>query len=144
MIYYFTYFSTIIPSNICAFLSCSPFVVIQHFQQVLWALKFLLPPGLGSWQFESLIIVIVSFQNFVSCLAWDWSSNHCVERSLYIGSFCPAMTSMSIFGGGCFQYFDRSTAQAKQQTKIQNLKTNNYNSQLLKLKLSTAQARRQK
>ena len=36
-------------------------LLIQHFQQVLWVLKFLLSPGLGSWQleFKSLIIVIV-------------------------------------------------------------------------------------
>ena len=46
--------------------------LIQHFQQVLRVLKFLLSPGVGSWQleFKSLIIVIVGFQNFVCCLAW--------------------------------------------------------------------------
>ena len=34
----------------------------QHYQQVLWVLKLLLFPGLGSWQsFKSQIIVIVSF-----------------------------------------------------------------------------------
>ena len=27
LIYYFTYFSTVVPSNICVFLSCGPFVV---------------------------------------------------------------------------------------------------------------------
>ena len=26
LIYYFTYFSTVVPSNICVFLSCGPFV----------------------------------------------------------------------------------------------------------------------
>ena len=31
IIYYFTYFSTIIPSNICEFLSCRPFVVNTTF-----------------------------------------------------------------------------------------------------------------
>ena len=30
------------------FLSCRPFVVITTFQQVLWVLKTLLSPGLGS------------------------------------------------------------------------------------------------
>ena len=35
-------------------------------------LKFLLPPGLGSWEleFKSLIIVLVGFQNLVCCLVW--------------------------------------------------------------------------
>ena len=42
LIYYFTYFSTVVPSNSCVFLSCRPFLLIQHFQQVLWVLKFLL------------------------------------------------------------------------------------------------------
>ena len=42
LIYYFTYFSTIVPSNICVFLSCRPFVINTTFQQVLWVLKFLL------------------------------------------------------------------------------------------------------
>ena len=47
-------------------------------------------------EFKSLIIVIVSFQNCVCCL--DWVVYLGVEitdegRSLYIGSFCPAMTS---------------------------------------------------
>jgi hypothetical protein len=31
LIYYFTYFSTIVPSNGCVFLSCRPFVVITTF-----------------------------------------------------------------------------------------------------------------
>ena len=45
-------------------------ILMQHFQQVLWVLKFFLPPGLGSLQleFKSLIIVIVGFQN--SVVAW--------------------------------------------------------------------------
>ena len=44
--------------------------LIQHYQQVLWVLKLLLSPGLGSWQleFKSLIIVIVGFQNWTNML----------------------------------------------------------------------------
>ena len=32
-------FFTVLPSNSRLFLSCRPFVVIQHFQQILWVLK---------------------------------------------------------------------------------------------------------
>ena len=72
LIYYFTYFSSVVPSNICVFFPVALSFLIQHFQQVLWVLKFLLSPDLGSWQleFKSLIIVIVGFQNFVCCLVW--------------------------------------------------------------------------
>ena len=39
LIYYFTYFSTVVPSNSCVFLSCRPFVVnmakLQHPQDLL-------------------------------------------------------------------------------------------------------------
>ena len=35
LIYYFTYFSTIVPSNICVFLSCKPFVVNATFSSGL-------------------------------------------------------------------------------------------------------------
>ena len=48
-------------------------------------------------EFKSLIISIVGFRNFFCCLVWavdlgvqifdEW-------RSLYIGSFCPAMISL--------------------------------------------------
>ena len=71
LIYYFTYFSTIVPSNSCVFLSCRLSSLIQHFQQVLWVMKFLLSPGLGSWQleFKSVIIVICDFQKFLF-VAW--------------------------------------------------------------------------
>ena len=67
---------------------------------VLWVLKLLLSPGLGSWQleFKSLIIVIVGFQNFVCCLAWAVGLGVQIadeRRSLYIGSLCPAMKSLS-------------------------------------------------
>ena len=50
--------------NLC-FFPVGLSLLIQHFQQVLWALKFLLSPGMGSWQlgFKSLIIVIVGFRN---------------------------------------------------------------------------------
>ena len=63
LINHFTYFSTVFPSNICVFLFCRPFLLIQHFQGVLRVLKLLLSPGLGSGQLEikSVIIVIVGF-----------------------------------------------------------------------------------
>ena len=66
-------------------------------------LKLLLSPGLGSRQleFKSLIIVIVGFLKFrifVCCLAWAVDLGvqiTVVGRSFYIGSFCPAITSLS-------------------------------------------------
>ena len=65
-------------------------------------LKFLLSPGLGSWQleFKSLIILIIGFRNFFCCL--DWAVDLGVQitderRSLYIGSFCFAMISLSSY-----------------------------------------------
>ena len=47
--------------NLC-FFPVGLSLLMQHFQQVLWVLKFLLSPGLGSLllEFKSLIIVIVS------------------------------------------------------------------------------------
>ena len=48
----------------------------------------------------SLIIVIVGFQNFVCCLVWavDLGVQLTDEgRNVYIGSFCPEMTSLSRF-----------------------------------------------
>ena len=41
LIYYFTYFSTV------CFFSVRLSSLIQHFQQILWVLKFFLSPGLG-------------------------------------------------------------------------------------------------
>ena len=49
-------------------------------------------------EFKSLIIVIVGFKNCVCCLVWAVDLGvqiTVVGRSLYIGSFCPAMTSLS-------------------------------------------------
>ena len=48
LIYYFTYYSTVVPYNICVFLSSRLFVVNTTFSTVLWVLKFLLSRGLGS------------------------------------------------------------------------------------------------
>ena len=42
LINYFTYFSTVVPSNICVFFPVGLSLLIQYFQQVLWMLKFLL------------------------------------------------------------------------------------------------------
>ena len=90
-------FSTILPSNSCCFCPVGLSLLI-HFQLVLWVLKLLLSPDLGSWQldFKSLIIVI-GFFFFFFYLAWavDLGVQITDEgRSLYIGSFCPAMRSL--------------------------------------------------
>ena len=88
------------PTFVC-FFPAGLSLLIQHFQKVLSVLKFLLSPGLGSWQFEfkSLIIVIVGFQNWVCCLLWAVYVGVQITdgRSLYIGPFCPAMTSYIMF-----------------------------------------------
>ena len=76
LINYFNYFSTVVSSNSCVILSCRPFF------------------------FKSLIMVIVGFQNFVCCLACAvdlWVQITGEGRSLHIGSFCPAITSLSRF-----------------------------------------------
>ena len=45
-------FSTVVPACVFMFLSCRPFVAIQHYQQVLWVLKSLLSPiGAKTWYF---------------------------------------------------------------------------------------------
>ena len=95
----FYLFFTVVPSNVVYFFPVGLSSLKWHFQQVLWVLKFLLSPGLGSWQleFKSLIIVIVGFQNVVCCLAWTADLGVQITdegRSLYIGSFCPAMISL--------------------------------------------------
>ena len=60
------------PTVVC-FFPVGLSLLIRRFQHVLWVFKFLLSPGLGSWQleFKSLITVIVDFQNFVCCLVWS-------------------------------------------------------------------------
>ena len=35
LIHYFTYFSTVVPFNICVFLSCKPFVINTTFENSL-------------------------------------------------------------------------------------------------------------
>ena len=87
----FYLFFTVVPSNVVCFFPVGLSSLIWNFQQVLWVLKFLLSPGLGSWQleFKSLIIVIVGFQNFVCCLVWAVYLGVQITdegRSLYIGS----------------------------------------------------------
>ena len=101
LIFYFTYFSTVVPSIVC-FFSVGLSSLLWHFQQVLWVVKLLLSPNLDSWQleFKSLIIVIVGFQNFVCCYVWAvYLGVQFTDegRSLYIGSFYPAITSLSRF-----------------------------------------------
>ena len=72
LIYYLPIFPLSSHPTFVCFCPVGLSLLIQHFQQVLRVLKFLLSPGLGSWQleFKSLIIVIVGFQNFVCYLAW--------------------------------------------------------------------------
>ena len=72
LMYYFTYFSPSFHPTFIFFIPVGLSLLIQHFQRVLWVLKFLLSPCLDSWQLEfiSLIILIVGFQNCVCCLVW--------------------------------------------------------------------------
>ena len=72
LIYYFTYFFTVVPSNSCVFLSCRPFVVNTTFSTGLVGVEVTSVSCLDSWQLEikSLIIVIVGFQNVACCLVW--------------------------------------------------------------------------
>ena len=107
IIYYFWPLSH--PTLVC-FFPVGLLLLIQHFQQVLWVLKFLLSPDLGSWQlkFTSLIIVIVGFQNFVCCLVW----------AVYLGvQITHQCTNFSPH-----QWFELklSTAQARRQKKLQH------------------------
>ena len=49
-------------------------------------------------EFKSLIISIFGFRNFFCCLVWAIDLGVQINdegRSFYIGSFCPAMTSLS-------------------------------------------------
>ena len=66
--------------------------LIRHFQQFLWVLKFILSPGLGSWQleFKSLIIVIVGFLNFQAFfLVVTWPELLILDfKSLMWGEVC--------------------------------------------------------
>ena len=96
----YTYFNYLFfhrrPTHKLCFLSCTPFVVNATFSTGLVVSSV-------SWlgqlaEFKSLIISIVGFRNFICCLvcAVDLGVQITDEgRSLYIGSFCPAMTSLS-------------------------------------------------
>ena len=93
-------FSIVVPSTIFMFLSCRPFVAITTLSTGLVGVEVSSISWLGQLEFKSLIIVIVHFQNFVCCLAWAVDLGVQVTdegRSLYIGSFCPAMTSLAGF-----------------------------------------------
>ena len=60
--------------------------------------SFLACPGLLILEFKSLIILIVGFRNFFCCLVWavDLGVQITDEgRSLYYGSYCLAITSLS-------------------------------------------------
>ena len=71
LIYFYHLFFTVVPFNSCVF-SLALSSLTRHSHHVFSVLKFLLSPGLDSWQlkFESLIILIVGFRNFFCCLAW--------------------------------------------------------------------------
>ena len=104
--------------TVVCFCSIGLSLLIQRFHRVLWVLKLLLSPGLGSWQleFKSLIIVIVGFFFNFEFLFVTWPGVQITDvgRSLYIGSFCPAMKlrrellvfrslQVCLFFYGCFQ-----------------------------------------
>ena len=64
-------FSTVVPSNICMFLSCRPFVVITLLTGLV-GVEVTSVSWLGQLtEFKSLIILIVGFRNFFCCLVWD-------------------------------------------------------------------------
>ena len=56
LIYYFIYFSTVIPSNICVFLSCRPFVVNTTFSTGLMGVEVSFVSWLGQlmgWRWKN-------------------------------------------------------------------------------------------
>ena len=62
LIYYFTYFSSVVPAIIFVFLSCRPFVVNTTFSTGLLGVEVTSVSLLGQLtEFKSLIIVIVFF-----------------------------------------------------------------------------------
>ena len=84
LIYYFTYFSTVVPSNSCVFISCRPFIVITIFSTGLVSVEVFSI----SWLGQLIVgVYITDHFNFVCCLAW--AVDHGVQiidegRSLYI------------------------------------------------------------
>jgi hypothetical protein len=90
---FITYFFHRRPSHKLCF-SCRPFVINATFSTGLVVSSV-------SWlgqEFKSLIISIIDFRNFFCCLAWAVDLGVQITdkvRSLYIGSFCPALTSLS-------------------------------------------------
>ena len=70
LIYCFTFIFHRRPIKYLCYFPVGLSLLIQHFQQVLWMLKFLLSSGLDSWQleFKSLIIAIVGFK--ILFVAW--------------------------------------------------------------------------
>ena len=93
----------------------------RHYQLVLQGVEVPSVSWLGQLKFKSLVISIVGFRNVFYCLVWavDLGVQITDEgRSLYIGRFCPAITSLSkyleeaafnisissrVFFYGCFQ-----------------------------------------
>ena len=94
IIYYFTYFSPSSHPTLLCFFPVGFSLLMQHFQQVLWALKFLLPPALDSWklEFKSLIIVIIK-------------TNKILKTNIYNNQWFKLQLS---------------TAQARRQKKLQH------------------------
>ena len=87
LIYYFTYFSPSSHPTLVCFFPVGLSSLIQHFQQILWVLKFLLSLGLVSWQleFKSLFIVILVYK----ILFVAWSGLFILEfKSLMRGEVC--------------------------------------------------------
>ena len=82
LIYYFTYFSTVVPSNICVFLSCRPFVVNTKFSTSCgsWNFFFLLTWAVDSWSlqhFQRLVDVEVSSVSWLGQVAVRVLNSNC-------------------------------------------------------------------
>ena len=135
--------------------------LLIHFQQVLWVLKLLLSPGLGSWllEFKSLItVILVFFLNFEflfvtwpGLLILEFIKINTLEEIEILKAASSKTCSMMSSQDKMIQYTNCSPHhrfelqdQPPRPSMKQNLKTNNYNNQWFKFQLSTAQVRRQK
>ena len=106
LVCYFTHFSTVVPFNRCVFFfPVGLSSLIQYFQHVLWVLKIFLSSGL-SFHPTVVFFFLVDFSSLIrhfQQVFWgaEVSSVSLFEqltvgvRNLYIGSFCPAMSSLS-------------------------------------------------
>ena len=87
-------------ADIVAFISYIwlSFFIVFRLQRCLPSVARQVPLSFLLFNMFFMIILIVGFRNFFSCLVWavDFGVQITGEgRSLYIRSFCPAMTSLS-------------------------------------------------